>query len=321
VSLPSRRWVAAGLPAVALAGGAAAQGAAQPRTVQGLTTYSESAMVMSVSADGSSALTLRICRFPEVNLTWLWCHIVRDGRMWAMTNHALPCTTDRLADRPDAVYRASQMNATLDRAGKGAGLKAVRLSADLPFFEGTAAPLGPGKIPGTVGGLFTPTHALAASVLQDRDEVYGTFAGGIAVGGRSWRHEGVAKWHEQRQTGPRFGPPFCYSWLGGPGLAATTLLVARGAAGGWVFGDAEDALADMAVDPPGAARSVAYRLKSGRTMHGKLTALVRYEVPVYDRRWQGSFVRGVVDGRPVVGVMNDWTTAPDIYAAATARNR
>jgi hypothetical protein len=31
-------------------------------------------------------------------------------------------------------------------------------------------------------------------------------------------------------------------------------------------------------------------------------------------------MRGLVGGQPVVGVMNDWTTAPDIYAGATARN-
>lgn len=321
MSGPSRRAVAAGLPAAMAAGRAAAQGSAQPRTVQGLTTYSESAMVMSVSADGSSAITLRICRFPEVNLTWLWCHIVRDGRMWAMTNHVLPCARERLAGLPDATYRAPQMNATLARAGRGASLTGVRLAADLPFFEGTAAPLGPGEIPGTVAGQFSPTHALASQVLQDRDEVYGTFEGGIAVAGRRWRHSGVAKWHEQRQTGPRFGPPFCYSWLGAAGLSATTLLVARGAGGGFVFGETEEALADMTVDPPAEDRAVAYRLASGRRLAGRLSAIVRYEIPIYDRRWQGSFLKGVVDGRPVVGVMNDWTTPPDIYAAASSRNR
>ncbi|MGZ5956637.1 MAG: hypothetical protein ACXWKT_20430 [Caulobacteraceae bacterium] len=320
MSGPSRRAVAAGGLGAALAGRAAAQTAAPP-SVQGLTTYSESAMVMSVSPDGRSAITLRFCRFPEVNLTWLWCHIVRDRRMWALIHHGLPCAPSRLADLPDADYRAPQMDAELARTGKGRELKAVRLAADLPFFEGAAAPLGPGTIRGRLSGLFTPTHALDSQVLKDRDEVYGTFSGEIAVAGLRWRHEGPAKFHEQRQTGPRFGPPFCYSWLGGPRVAATTLLIAQGAAGGWVFGDAEDALADMAVDPPGASRSVAYRLKSGRRLAGRLVALVRYQIPIYGRPWQGSFVRGTVDGDPVVGVMNDWTTPPDIYAAATTRNR
>jgi hypothetical protein len=311
--------VAGGLTAAALGGRAAAQ-RAQPATVQGLTTYSESAMVMSVSADGASALTLRICRFPQVDLTWLWCHLVRDGRMWAMTNHVLPCTAARLADQPDARYFAPQMDAELVRTGKGAGLRGVRLAADLPFFEGASAPLGPGNVRGTVSGTFAPTHALAAQVLKDRDEVYGTFSGEIAVGGQRWRHEGVAKWHEQSQTGPRFGPPFCYSWLGGPGIACTTLLTAQGASGGFVFGATEEGLADMRVDPPGGDRSVAYRLASGRRLAGRLSAIVRYEIPIYERRWQGSFVRGIVDGKPIVGVMNDWTTLPDIYAAAATRN-
>jgi hypothetical protein len=54
-------------------------------------------------------------------------------------------------------------------------------------------------------------------------------------------------------------------------------------------------------------------------MAGRLSAIVRYEVPIYGRRWQGSFVRGIVDGRPVVGVMNDWPGPPDIYALARSR--
>jgi hypothetical protein len=53
----------------------------------------------------------------------------------------------------------------------------------------------------------------------------------------------------------------------------------------------------------------------------RLSAIVRDEVPIFGLPWRGSFVRGVVDGRPVVGVMNDWVHGADIYAAATARNR
>jgi hypothetical protein len=211
------------------------------------------------------------------------------------------------------------MDAALTRTGKGAGLKRVQLAAALPFHRGAAAPNGPGDVPGKVAGAFTPQHALVSQVLKDRDEVYGTFEGEIAVGGQRWTHQGPAKWHEQRQTGPRFTTPFCYSWLGAEGLAATTLLVEQGAAGGWIFGDAEDGLTAMTVDPPGALRSVDYRLKSGRRMPGKLSAIVRYQVPIYGRHWNGSFVRGLVDGRPVVGVMNDWPGPPDIYAAARTR--
>ena len=102
-------------------------------------------------------------------------------------------------------------------------------------------------------------------------------------------------------------------------MAATTLIIANGASGGWLFGQAEDGLADMAAERPGDIRAVDYRLRSSRRITGKLSAIVRYQVPIYKQRWQGSFVRGVVDGRPVVGVMNDWVAEPDIYAAAQAR--
>ncbi len=97
---------------------------------------------------------------------------------------------------------------------------------------------------------------------------------------------GVAKFHEQRQTGPGFEAPFCYSWLGGEGLAATTLLVASGSSGGWLFGQTEDALSDMAVGRPDKERTADYRLKPGRQAVGQLSAIVRYEIPIYDRRWR-----------------------------------
>jgi hypothetical protein len=307
---PSRRAVAIGLPAAALSGAAAAKDV----NVRGLTTYSESAMVMSVSDDGRSAVTLRFCRFPEVGATWLWCHMVRDGRIWAFTQHDLPCSADRMADRADGDYRTIGVQAALRRKGKGRALEAVSASAQLKFHESASAPLGPGDVAGSLAGVFTPVHVLGAQVLKDREEVYGTFAAKLAAGPERWQHEGVAKWHEQKQTGPRFGPPFCYSWLGGDGMAATTLLVPQGASGGWVFGEAEDALAGMTVQAPGERRVADYRLRSGRRLHGELSAIVRYEIPIYDRRWQGSFVRGEVDGRPVVGVMNDWPGPPDVYA-------
>ena len=72
----------------------------------------------------------------------------------------------------------------------------------------------------------------------------------------------------------------------------------------------------MTVQRPGEQRVADYRLRSGRRLHGELSAIVRYEIPIYDRHWQGSFVRGVVDGHAVVGVMNDWPGPPDIYAAS-----
>ncbi len=315
---PTRRVVALTLPTVALARPVLA---ANPREmlVRGLTTYSESSMVMSVSADGRSALTLRFCRFPDVGVTWLWCHLVRDGELYAFTQHDLGSSTARLADGPDADYRVPPLVASLARTGKGPSLQRVQIAAALDFHKSRAAPHGPGALKGRLNGVFSPTHVLAAQVLKDRDEVYGTFTGDIEVGGQTWRHVGVAKFHEQRQTAARFETPFCYSWLGAESIAATTLLVPAGAAGGWVFGEAEDGLSDMVVSPPGPVRAVNYHLKSGRQITGELSAILRYEVPVYDRRWQGSFVRGEVDARPLVGVMNDWTTTPDIYAAAKAR--
>ena len=318
-NLIGRRGLLAAAPAAVLARPAVA--APPDLAVRGSKAYSESAMVMSVSADGRSALTLRFCRFPVEGFTWLWCHVLHDGELYAFTRHDLPATADRLAGTPVADYRAPPMDAALIRTGRGPELTEVRLSAALPFHKSRAAPHGPGKAPGRFEGRFRPTRALAAQVLAGRDEVYGTFRAEGTLGGRRFVHEGPAKFHEQRQEAARFETPFNYAWLAGAGLAATTLLVPRGASGGWQIDDGEQALDDMTLDPPGADRRALWKLKSGHAMPGRLQALVRYEVPIYDRVWNGTFVKGEADGRPIVGASNDWVAQPDIYVAAATRSQ
>lgn len=308
---------AVGLPAMLARPAAAAP--AQDMKVRGSKAYSESAMVMSVSTDGTSALTLRFCRFPVEGFTWLWCHVFQAGQLYAFTSHDLPATPERLAGGPDAAYRATPLDAALVRSGRGAGLKSVALSAALPFHRSRTAPHGPGTAPGRFEGRFTATRALTTQVAEGRDEVYGLFRAEGMIGGRRFVHEGPAKFHEQRQEAARFETPFNYAWLAGDGLAATTLMAPRGASGGWQIGAAEEPLADMVLDAPATTRSVAWTLRSGRVMPGRLDAIVRYEVPIYDRKWNGSFVRGVADGRAIVGASNDWVTDPDIYAASRAR--
>lgn len=289
--------------------------------VRGSKAYSESAMVMSVAADGSSAMTLRFCRFPVEGLTWLWCHILVDGQLYAFTSHDLPCSDERLADAPRAAYGAAPLKAGLARVGRGRDLSDVQLHADLRFHPSRNAPHGPGAVNGRFKGRFYPVDSLATQVLEGRDEVYGAFRAQVEIAGRRFMHEGPAKFHEQRQAAPRFETPFCYAWLAGPAAAATTLLIPPGATGGWRLDGVEAPLADMTLDPPAAERRAAWRLRDGRVLPGRLQALVRYEIPIYDRVWQGSFVRGDCDGRPVVGAMNDWPGPPDIYGAAALRSQ
>lgn len=311
----ARRTLLAAAPAAALARPARASDIA----VRGSKAYSESAMVMTVTLDNASAMTLRFCRFPVEGQTWLWCHLLHEGRFYAFTSHDLPCTSDRLAAAQLAEYRSTTPKAELVRVRRGSALPAVRLSAELMFHESRAAPHGPGKVPGRIECQFLGVSPLGTQVLEGREEIYGFCDGEVEIGGRRFTLNGLSKFHEQRQEAARFEQPFCYSWVAGDSANATTLLGARGAAGGWQIDGVETALADMTLDPPGVDRRVAWKLKDGKIIPGRLKALVRYEVPVYDRKWQGSFVRGDGPGREVVGVMNDWLAEPDIYAAARSR--
>jgi hypothetical protein len=314
-----RRTVLAAGPAL-LAGPALAQGA--DLKVRGSKAYSESSMVMGVTPDGASAVTLRFCRFPEEGQTWLWCHVLHEGRFYAYTAHDLPCSKDRLAAQPNATWQAPPLSAQLVRVRRGDRLlPAVRISAELPFHESRSAPHGPGDVPIRISAQFLGVSALGAQVLEGREEVYGLLNADLLIDGRKVAFEGLAKFHEQRQEAPRFQAPFCYAFLSGEAANATTLLLARGATGGWQLDGREEPLADMVLDPPGDTRQAIWKFRSGRALEGRLRALVRYRIPVYDRLWNGSFVKGEAGGRPVVGVMNDWTTEADIYLASAKRSQ
>lgn len=313
-----RRTLLAATPGLALATPALA--APSPDlAVRGSKAYSESAMVMSVTPDGRSALTLRFCRFPVEGQTWIWCHVFHEGRFYAFTRHDLPCSSDRLAGAPLAEYRAAPAQAELVRVRQGDKLPAVRLAADLMFHESRTAPHGAGDTPGKFTAQFLAVSPLGTQVLEGREEIYGWCSAQVEIGGRRFVHEGLAKFHEQRQEAARFEAPFCYSFLSGDSMNCTALLYAKGASGGWQIDGTETALADMTLDPPGQDRRVSWKMKDKPARAGRIEALVRYEIPVYDRRWNGSFVKGTCDGRPIVGAMNDWVVEPDIYAAARAR--
>lgn len=320
-----RRTLLAAAPAAALALPALTSPAraADPSAdlkVRGSKAYSESTMVMTMSLDNQSAMTLRFCRFPVQGQTWLWAHILHEGRFYAFTSHDLPCTPDRLATAQLAEYRAAPLKAELVRVRRPGALPAVRLSAELMFHESRAAPHGPGKVPGKITAQFLAVSPLDSKVLEGREEIYGFCDGEVEIAGRRFKLNGLAKYHEQRQEAPRFEQPFNYSWLAGDSANATTLLIADQAGGGWQLDGREKSLADMTVDLPGDDRRVVWKYKDGSADNGRLKALVRYEIPVYGtRRWHGSFVKGDGPGREVVGVMNDYLGEPDIYAAARAR--
>ncbi|HEY0650359.1 hypothetical protein [Phenylobacterium sp.] len=311
----ARRTLLAAAPAAL-----AAPARASDLAVRGSKAYSESAMVMTVSLDDASAMTLRFCRFPVEGQTWLWCHVFHEGRFYAFTSHDLPCTSERLAGVQLARYDAPPLKTELVRLRRGGKLlPMVRFSGELMFHESRSAPHGAGKVPGRIHGQFLGVSPLGAQVLEGREEIYGFCDGEVEIGGRRLTLNGLAKFHEQRQEAPRFEQPFCYSWLAGDSANATTLLGARGARGGWQLDGVEKPLGDMVLDPPGDERKIIWKFKDGSAETGRLKAFVRYEVPVYDRKWTGSFVKGEGPGRDVVGVMNDWAGPPDIYAAARAR--
>src|SRR5580704_18310572 len=83
----SRRGFVGGLSTLGLA--SAWPALADAPSVEGRTTWSESIMVVYLTDDLQQGFSYRICRFPDLGATWVWCHLIAGGRMWAYTDPAL----------------------------------------------------------------------------------------------------------------------------------------------------------------------------------------------------------------------------------------
>src|SRR3954468_13264936 len=91
-----RRIVIGGGLAAGLGARAAARAAERYGVVrQGVETWSESLMLLHFDPEVRNGISVRVSRYPQVNATWVWCHVLFDGRMYAFTERALPCAPTR----------------------------------------------------------------------------------------------------------------------------------------------------------------------------------------------------------------------------------
>ncbi|HNM78490.1 MAG TPA: hypothetical protein PKI89_09005, partial [Tepidiformaceae bacterium] len=58
---------------------------------KGQETRSEAVLLESASTDGQLAFTLRLCRYPELGISWLWGHVFAGGRVYVFADHTQPC--------------------------------------------------------------------------------------------------------------------------------------------------------------------------------------------------------------------------------------
>lgn len=268
--------------------------------------YSESAMVMYVAADGSVALTLRFCRFPDDGVTWLWCHVLTGDRLFGYTDHALGCDGSQVFAGDTALYETTAPVAWIRRAGSDGAMTEARFGAELAMAEGDHGRHGPGDTPVRLSGTFRPHYSLGEEVAAGRREVVGMLQGEIRLDGRRIVLDGLAKYHEQRQSTPRFTEPFRYLCLWGTDASCVAIASRAGQIGAvWVDGH-ESVITRFEVPPIAAARSATLGLRDGTLLRADVRTLKAISLPIGEETWRGSFVTATLGERQVTGMLNEW---------------
>jgi hypothetical protein len=253
-----------------------------------------------------NGFSFRISRFPERNATWVWCHVIHDGALYCYTGHLLPCTTERIdPDAAQATYDTPGSHASITRSGPSRALTGLSFSARVKAFKGEGGVEGSGDVPVSLEGTFRPGHLRSGSP-AGRFERTGTIGASLTVGGKTVMLTGLAKAHEQTQTRPRFNNPFTYTMLWGQKASLVALMAQDRRYGNYEDGERDHPIQQFNIEAWSSQRSFVAGLDDGRTIAGIAETVYKYQVPIFAQMWQGRVVRAVVEGDPLVGMINEW---------------
>ena len=301
-----RRFLEGGMSAAALAGGGAHPGFGS--VIPGEETWSECLMLLHFDPEVRNGVSIRVSRYPERNVTWVWCHVLYEGRLYAYTERRLPCSPARnlgTADRGD--YASPGAGLDFVRHGPVERLDRIELKADVRSRVGGRGPDGAGPVQVRVEAVFRPTSRKQNSP-PGRSEWTGRTEIGLSVGGRRAVLAGPAKAHEQTQNAPRFDAPFTYAMMWSPDASFIANVSPTRRYGDFEADGRAHAVRDFRPGPPARDRAFSALLDDGRLLKGVASRVAAYEVPVFGRVWRGNIVRVDLDGRRLVGMLNDWRT-------------
>ena len=273
--------------------------------LQGQVLESESVMLACATADASSAVFLRLCRYPGAGTTWLWARVITPGINCHLNDNYLPCSNVPLKLEAAAVeyYGEDREMLTLWREGDRARPLRCGARGTMPMYREDEA--GRGATSVALEATFTPLRA-HAGLLAGRTEIMGRAHVDIVAGAERFSFDGLGQFHEQPQTAARFVTPFTYMSLWGEKLSAVALFTAA-SSGGYIFRDGRLArAATFAVSPPASERFVRMALEDGSTFDSVAHRVHAYSVPIYGRDWHGSFVTIEAGANRAAGMINDW---------------
>ncbi len=279
--------------------------------LEGQALESESVMLACATADASSAVFLRLCRYPSAGTTWLWARVIAPHINCHLNDNYLPCSNVPLKLEAAAVQYSTEDRAllTLWREGDRAQPLRCGARAEMSMYRDGDAAAGRGAVSLSLQAAFTPLRA-HAGLLAERTEIMGSAHIEIAAGAERFSFDGLGQFHEQPQTAARFVTPFTYMSLWGEKFSAVALFTAA-SSGGYIFRDGRLVRATtFAVSPPAPERFIRMSLGDGGVFDAAAHRVHSYGVPIYGRIWHGSFVTintGADDGTGrIAGMINGW---------------
>ncbi|MBU6318979.1 MAG: hypothetical protein KGS00_04940 [Alphaproteobacteria bacterium] len=273
---------------------------------QGVETWSESLMLIYFDRDVRNGISVRVSRYPDLNATWIWCHVLFEGQIYAYTERRVSCSAQR--NLPELIrgdYSAPSAGVAFLRKGSALNLAAIELSATVQARQSSEGRDGPGETPISIEAAFIRPR-LKDNLPSGRSEWTGWADIALNVDGKRIQLSGAAKAHEQVQTAPRFDAPFTYAMLWNDETSFIATAAARRRSGDFEADGISTAVTDFRPTAPGRERLFDLRLENGRVLTGRASRVAAYDVPIFGRMWNGAIVRAVIEGRSMLGMLNDW---------------
>lgn len=275
--------------------------------LEGQPLPSEAVMLACATPDATSAMFLRLCRYPTVGVTWLWARLITPHGNWYLNENYLPChNAATVLQAMSAEYRTVDgQTMCLWRRGARAEPSSCGVSAAMTMHREEQSGSGLDPVAASIRADFTPIRGYAG-LIADRTEIVGRAHTEVSTGDHSFAFDGFGQFHEQPQPAARFVTPFTYASLWGEKVSSVALFT-ESLSGGYVSRGSQATRANVfKISAPGARRSFSLVQQDAGRFEVVAHRVHQYFIPIYQRLWHGSFVTIEHDGERFAGMINDW---------------
>jgi hypothetical protein len=263
---------------------------------------------MGATTDGRVAFSTRLGRFPTLGVSWVWLHVSVSGESFGFASEELTSDAGIVDGRvASAVYDVAD-GAVLGcwaRRGPPEEPRSMTVALVVPGHRGEDVPDGPGPISLSVTAHLEPESPTLAT-LAGRTEVVGRVTGTLTTGDLRTSFDGLGHFHEQVQDGERFTTPFTYASLWGEGAGIIAIQTPNRDLGQVWWDGSLSTLRSATFHPsfPELPIRLVEVTTDERTIEGPFELVALNTHNLRQRLWTGSFVKGMLNSRPMVGAIN-----------------